>query len=161
MSWKPNHLIAPIASLLYVLSLCIDPAYAEPRGVRIGSELIVEPVEQVTTEELWHLRAAKYYLPVRDAGGAAVLAVWDYDSESGIRDEAWLAICLAIVGTGDVGETPVALRIWAKARDVIDYKIQGVEPGTGKISEYEVSIGPQKISIANTQLGTVFINGIL
>jgi hypothetical protein len=69
-----------------------------------------EKIDSVSTRELWSLTLVGPF----HAKSGAVIGFWAYDPENAPRNQDWTAIGVALAGLGDIGETPVAFRVWAR-----------------------------------------------
>lgn len=131
-------------------------ATAQPQGIEVGSDLIVERVSEVSTQELWHLGIPEHIISKLGKPPGGAIGVWDYDWESRRHDNGWVAICLIMAGFGDIAETPVAIRVWSKGRGAVEVNEQA--PEDDHVVSFGISIDGEKFLLSHTAAGAVFVN---
>jgi hypothetical protein len=147
---------AAIATLLFVALLRSADAEAQPQGTQIGSDVVVERVSVIDTRELWHLGVPQHVISRIGKPPGGVIGLWQYDSESGLRNEGWITICLIMDGFGDLAETPVALRVWSKSPTVATINEQ--PPGANRAVSFAITVNEERFFLSHTADGRVFLN---
>lgn len=89
----------------------------------------VEAIEQISVYDLWNSFYDKELTPK----SYFAVGVWPYDYESHPYDEAkGHAVAMILFGMGDVGETPVGIRVWSQeiavVNSVLPERITSSEP---------------------------------
>jgi hypothetical protein len=148
--------LATIAAMLVLTFASSAVANAQPQGIRVGSSLIVEPVSEISTRELWHLGVPKHVISKLGKPPGGAVGVWDYDWESTRHDNGWVAICLIMTGFGDIAEAPVAIRVWSKGRGAVAISEQAAEGD--RVVSFGVSIDGERFLLSHTAAGAVFVN---
>lgn len=131
-------------------------AEAQPQGLRVGANLIVERVSEIDSRELWHLGIPKHAFSSMGKPPGGAVGMWTYGSESAPHEAGWFAVCLVLDGFGDVAETPVALRVWSKTQ--VTPTIVEQPPEAGRAVSFEIAIGQDRFVLSHTPSGTVFVN---
>lgn len=113
-----------VAAFLMLAGAC-GPAAAEPHGISIDRDMLLEPVGEIPIEQWWHIAEQQ----TRFEGGAAI-ALSQFDDESAPVDGDWRAVGLVGIGLGDVGERPVAFRVWVlnASRETGHFRALEVQP---------------------------------
>ena len=148
--------LARVAGLLVGLAILTAGAQAQPSGIRIAPDLIVETVSEIDTGQLWHLSPPEHQPSKQGKPPGGIIGVWTYSDESGLYKDGWIAICLIMDGFGDIAETPVAIRVWAKSR--AKPRITERAHGGDHALSFEIKVGADSFILAHTPLGVVFVN---
>lgn len=75
-----------------------------------SNQVRFEKIEVVPIKELWSLTGPDPFF----SKSGAVIGYWRFDPENVPRDGDWIAVGIAIGGLGDLGEKPVAVKVWVK-----------------------------------------------
>lgn len=144
-----------IAALISSFLLASEAA-AQPDGLRVAPDLIVETVEEVSSEELWHLSVPQHFFSKSGRPPGGVIALWIYDRESRPSDGDWIAVCLLMDGFGDIAEKPVAIRVWGRspAKPAVTERT----PDAGSAVLFDVTLNQNSFTLSHTPLGAVFVN---
>lgn len=95
-------------AMMFALVFSTTPAAADPNGVRVNPNIILEPITEVPLIEAF--RTAEFV-----HGGGGVLGVWRFSYEEGAYDDGdWQAIGLIGVSALGEGIEPVIVRVWAR-----------------------------------------------
>jgi hypothetical protein len=153
---KTLQSLAIVLATLGLALISIGNADAQPQGIRVGSNLIVERVSEISTQELWHLGVPQHATSRLGEPPGGAIGLWEYDGESGLHDDGWFAICLIMVGFGDIAETPVALRVWSRAYHVVT--IAERSPGDGRVVSFGVGVDRVMFVLSHDAAGAVFVD---
>lgn len=145
-----------LAAALVSASLLAPVATAQPDGMRIGSDLIVETIDRISSEDLWHL-AVPQHVPSKSGNPpGGVIGLWNYGRENRRTDGDWFAVCILMDGFGDIAERPVAMRVWS--RSPANASVIERPPGVGLAVAFEVAVGQSKFTVSHTPMGEVRLN---
>ena len=150
------QLLVTVAAMFVLAAVSSGDADAQPHGVPVGPNLIVERVSEISTQELWHLGFPEHVISKLGKPPGGAIGVWEYDWESRRHIDGWGAICLIMAGFGDIAETPVAIRVWSKGRDAV--AISERAPDGDRVVSFDVTIDQEKFLLSHTAAGTVFVN---
>lgn len=101
-----------------ILSVCaVKTAHADPLGLAVAPDIILERVETLSVQDWWALGRSD----VVERNGMFV-SLSQFDWESAPINAGWAAVGLVGVGQGDLGEIPVVLRVWSRhAQEQADF----------------------------------------
>lgn len=148
---------ARFAILTPALALAASAAQAQPAGLRITPDQIVETVTEIAASELWRLSTPEYHYGRIGKPPGGVIGVWTYGRESQLARDDWFAVCLVIDGFGDIAETPVAVRVWGRSSGQVSVAERAPEAGT--VQTFELAVGSGRLVLSHTALGLVYVNG--
>lgn len=153
-------MVALLASMIWLISAA--GAQADPTGIKVGDNLIVESIDKIDVSEFWTLGHEKtiYTRQGNPPGGA--LGLWLFDYEQAPRDGGWVAVGLVGVGFGGLGEVPVMVKVWARSpSEIMGRKItideQRAKPDQS--AAFDVSFRDQHFTLTTTPGGLVHLNG--
>jgi len=149
--------LSSLAAALMSASLLISEAAAQPDGRQVAPDLIIETVDQVSAEELWHLSFPQHVVSKVGKPPGGVIGLWNYGRENRRTDGGWFAVCILLDGFGDIGEKPVAIRVWS--RSPADATVTERLPDQTSAMLFEVAVGQSTFTISHTPMGAVFLNG--
>jgi len=95
------------SSIWLLLLVSIAPMTVHAASIQLSDNTRIEVVESLTVRELWNATKATSV----EAGGVVVDSRM-FDSEARPREGKWRGCGIVMVGTGDIGIQPVAVRIW-------------------------------------------------
>lgn len=100
-------------ALLFVLLLPgVTRVFAQQSTlISIDSHFKIQIIKSIPSHELWNAVEEKVY----DGGAHGIVGFWELDPESGESQDDLNVIGFALMGTGDLAENPVAIRILSKA----------------------------------------------
>lgn len=96
-----------VLGLLTAIVLSVAPAVAEPQGVRVGSDIILEPMTDAELTEVFRT-------PQFVHSGDGVIGIWRFSYEEGSFDGSWRTIGFIVVSQYGEGVTPTGVRVWAR-----------------------------------------------
>lgn len=148
-----------LASIL--CTLFAATAQADPVGVKVGNSLLVERIDQINVSEFWKLakQPSLYSDKGNPPGGA--LGLWLHDYEQAPREGDWVAVGLIGVGFGDLGETPIMIRVWAKSpTGIMGAKLAVVEvrAKSDQAMAFDVGFRGQHFMLTTTPEGLVHLD---
>jgi hypothetical protein len=99
--------------VLVAICLCFaTPALANDGDlVDLGNGFAAEKVSSVDVDDIW--RAAD--VSVLRSKSGLVVQFWPENEEFRERKGKWTAVGFVFSGVGDIGEVPVAIRLWSKS----------------------------------------------
>ncbi|HXI86200.1 MAG TPA: hypothetical protein VNH64_01980 [Parvularculaceae bacterium] len=118
-------------SLIAFIAACVISALISVHAEQPASQsdsVRFEKISQLSTREFWKLG-----LPdTIHSGGLPIIGYWPFDPDEIVEDDGWRRIGIIGAGLGDVGETPVVAKVWAKPG--IDFQFQeSVDASKGQI----------------------------
>lgn len=148
---------AGLTAVLASASLLTSEAVAQPTGLQVAPDLIIETVDQISAEELWHLSIPQHVASKVGKPPGGVVGLWNYGRENRRTDGGWFAVCILLDGFGDIGEKPVAIRVWSRSPS--DATVTERSPDQASAMIVEVAVNQSRFTISHTPMGTVFLNG--
>jgi hypothetical protein len=146
------------ATVVLLFLLVATPVWAQ-QGV--GEHVRIEPVSTLPVIQLW--QAGRAEVVWSDRG--AVVSVWRFNYENHPDDGPWAALGLVGVGMGDLGETPVVFRVWARGAseqaDFTQFAAVVVPAEPSQSGAFDLAFGPGRGSavLAVGQDGSVSLDG--
>lgn len=132
--------------------------WAQTAGGGGGAATIrAELVDRVSTKELWHSAPPVTY---RSTGGVFI-SYWAADRENQPWADDWVSPGFVVAGRGDIGERPVAIRIWTKASDrfLLDPSLAESEESRNAVGLFGSSAGEVRLRFSVTPDGEAFVDG--
>lgn len=93
--------------IFLLLVASIAPLTVEAAPIQLSNNTRIEIVQSLTTRELWNTTK-----PSSVEAANIVVDSRMFDSEAKPKDGKWRGCALVMIGTGDVGIQPVAVRVW-------------------------------------------------
>lgn len=90
-----------------LLAVSIAPLTVDAASIQLSDNTRIEAVESLSVRELWNATTPKA-VEVADV----VVDSRMFDSEARPKDGKWRGCGIVMVGTGDLGIQPVAVRVW-------------------------------------------------
>lgn len=97
-----KHIYTCLLTMAALIPPCADAA-----PVSLSKSVQIEAITTVSTEELWNTAKPKSVM-----SGEVAIRQLGIDSEAGDIQGKFQACALILIGTGDLGIRPVALRLW-------------------------------------------------
>lgn len=95
-----------------VLAMCMaatcSTVVPAAETVRPARSVRFERIDILTTKDFWNLTRTQ---SIHAKSGAAI-GYWQFDSEDAPRQDGWIAVGIVVGGLGDIGEIPIAARVW-------------------------------------------------
>lgn len=121
-----------VAALLFLLPV-IAAAGEQVHGTPVTKTVSVEGVSSLPVSELWSFLA-----PKKAETDAVIVDYRAYDPESRLDRGRAHACGVLMVGTGDLGIRPLALRIWSSGSCQIE--VSAIPPAKDPSSAFEVKL---------------------
>jgi hypothetical protein len=116
-------MIKIVAILISVLG-SLEGAASEP----LISTVKFERVDMISIKELSSLAKPEVIFSNHNP----VIVYWPFGRDEIIQDGEWLLLGITIAGFGDVGETPIGAKVWAKSDVKILYSLSRTASESGR-----------------------------
>ena len=94
---------------IFVMMFMACACKADQNLIYTEDDLTYSVTEDLAVAELWTLSAPETVV----SNNGAILAIWAYDSENSLGADEKRPVYLILGGLGDIGETPVAITVFA------------------------------------------------
>lgn len=125
-----NRKIVALAAMFLCFAMRSASASSE-RLIDLGNGFAAERVSSIDVDDIW--RAADVNILRSKAG--LVVQFWPENEEFREKKGKWTAVGFLLSGMGDIGEAPVAIRLWS--RDEVSYspnQSKSYETRRGKVA---------------------------